>query len=68
MKRLITGNHGQIGHSLVQQLTEKHIDIFAVDRQQLNITDQQTVFNTVKQYQPDVIINTAVDKAENERN
>ncbi len=68
-KFLITGAKGQVGHSLTEQLTGK-ADILAVDRDELDITDRDAVFNVVKTFRPDVIINaaahTAVDRAESE--
>lgn len=69
MKVLITGCNGQVGHSLVKQLEGK-ADVLAVDKEQLDITDQAAVFATVSAFLPDYIINaaahTAVDKAEEE--
>lgn len=68
-KFLITGAKGQVGHSLTEQLTGK-AEILAVDRDELDITDRDAVFNVVKIFKPDVIINaaahTAVDRAESE--
>lgn len=68
-KILITGSKGQVGYCLIQQLHGKH-DILAVDRDELDITDREAVFETVQRFRPDVIINaaahTAVDRAENE--
>lgn len=68
-KFLITGAKGQVGHSLTEQLTGK-ADILAVDRDELDITDRDAVFNVIKTFKPDVIINaaahTAVDRAESE--
>lgn len=68
-KFLITGSKGQVGYCLVQQLTGK-ADILAVDRDELDITDKDQVYQTVQEFQPDIIINaaahTAVDKAESE--
>lgn len=69
MRVLITGCYGQVGHCLVQQLTGK-ADILAVDRDQLDITNEEAVISAVAGFKPDVIINaaahTAVDKAEEE--
>ncbi|MGM3175524.1 dTDP-4-dehydrorhamnose reductase [Dickeya lacustris] len=69
MKILITGSKGQVGHCLVNQLSTQ-ADILAVDRDELDITDKNAVFDTVKKFRPDYIINaaahTAVDKAEDE--
>lgn len=68
-KFLITGAKGQVGHCLTQQLTGK-AEILAVDRDELDITDQSAVKKIVETFKPDVIINaaahTAVDRAESE--
>jgi dTDP-4-dehydrorhamnose reductase len=70
MKVLVTGCYGQVGHCLVEQLSAKSIEILAVDRDHLDITNQDAVMKTVYEFRPDVIINaaahTAVDKAEQE--
>lgn len=69
MKILITGCNGQVGHCLVKQLEGK-AEVLAVDKEQLDITDQAAVFSVVSDFVPDYIINaaahTAVDKAEEE--
>lgn len=69
MKVLITGCNGQVGHCLVSQLHDK-AEILAVDKEQLDITDQVAVYTTVADFEPHYIINaaahTAVDKAEEE--
>lgn len=69
MKVLITGCNGQVGHCLVKQLEGK-AEVLAVDKEQLDITDQAAVFSVVSEFVPDYIINaaahTAVDKAEEE--
>ena len=68
-KFLITGKKGQVGYYLTKQLAGQ-AEILAVDRDELNITDKDAVFQVVKHFQPDVIINaaahTAVDRAESE--
>ena len=68
-KFLITGARGQVGYCLTQQLQGKH-DILAVDRDELDITDQSAVQQAVEKFHPDVIINAAahpaVDRAETE--
>lgn len=68
-KFLITGANGQVGYCLTQQLQGKH-NILAVDRDELDITDQSAVQQAVEKFRPDVIINaaahTAVDRAETE--
>lgn len=71
MKVLVTGCYGQVGHCLAQQLAAKKIETLAVDRNDLDITDQAAVIKTVSEFKPDIIINaaahTAVDKAEEEK-
>ncbi len=68
-KFLITGSNGQVGFQLLKQLSGK-ADVLALDRDELDITDKEAVFQTVQEWQPDVIINaaahTAVDRAESE--
>ncbi|MDG3086925.1 dTDP-4-dehydrorhamnose reductase [Vibrio hannami] len=69
MRVLVTGSYGQVGHCLVNQLAGK-AEVLAVDKEQLDITDQAAVYTIVADFEPDYIINaaahTAVDKAEQE--
>lgn len=69
MRVLVTGSNGQVGHCLVERLTNK-VELLAVDRQDLDITNRDLVVNVVQEFRPDFIINaaahTAVDKAEQE--
>ena len=69
MRVLITGCNGQVGHCLTERLKNKR-DILALDRTELDITDQKAVIQTVNEFKPDYIINaaayTAVDRAEEE--
>lgn len=72
MKVLVVGSRGQVGSCLETQLSLRaDVTLLAVDRDVLDITDKNAVFETVKDFQPDVIINaaahTAVDKAESEQ-
>ncbi|WP_181318123.1 dTDP-4-dehydrorhamnose reductase [Photobacterium kishitanii] len=71
VKVLITGSSGQVGSCLVKQLQScPEIEFLAVDRNELDITSEQEVINTVNDFMPNIIINaaahTAVDKAEDE--
>jgi dTDP-4-dehydrorhamnose reductase len=70
MKVLVAGCNGQVGHCLVQQLSGTPNEVLAIDREQLDITEREAVFQVVKEFRPDVIINaaayTAVDKAESD--
>ncbi|MFU2059728.1 dTDP-4-dehydrorhamnose reductase [Avibacterium volantium] len=67
---LVTGSSGQVGQCLVERLKNK-VDLLALDRDQLDITDIKAVNHTIKQFRPDVVINaaayTAVDKAESDQ-
>lgn len=70
MNILITGSTGQVGYELQRQLASLGT-ITAVDRQQCNLADADSIRACVERVQPDWIINagawTAVDKAETER-
>jgi dTDP-4-dehydrorhamnose reductase len=71
MKVMVVGAHGQVGSCLTAQLTERDdVELLAVDRDTLDITDRAAVVEAVNQFNPDVIINaaahTAVDRAEQE--
>ena len=71
MRVLITGCYGQVGHCLTQQLADKEsTTVLALDREQLDITNQDAVNASVDDFKPTIIINaaahTAVDKAEDE--
>ena len=71
MRVLITGCYGQVGSCLTQQLTNnENITVRALDREHLDITNQDVVNAVVAEFEPNIIINaaahTAVDKAEEE--
>ncbi|MUK38105.1 dTDP-4-dehydrorhamnose reductase [Aliivibrio fischeri] len=71
MRVLITGCYGQVGHCLTEQLVdEEGTIVLSLDRDQLDITNQDAVNTIVDDFQPTIIINaaahTAVDKAEEE--
>ncbi|EDK29064.1 dTDP-4-dehydrorhamnose reductase [Vibrionales bacterium SWAT-3] len=71
MRVLITGCHGQVGTCLTEQLNQdENTTILALDREHLDITNQDSVNAVVSEFQPTIIINaaahTAVDKAEEE--
>ena len=67
-KILLTGVHGQVGHALQHKLTQ--YEVFALDREQLDLSDVDAIRRVVQAIKPDLIINpaayTAVDKAETE--
>ena len=68
MKVLITGINGQLGHALMQQLTE--YELIGVTRQECDLTDSDSIRKLIDQHQPNLIINpaayTKVDQAEEE--
>lgn len=71
MRVLITGKNGQVGNSLVEQfLKMSGVTFLALDRSQLDISNNKQVNAIVHEFHPTVIINaaayTAVDKAETE--
>ena len=67
MKVLITGKGGQLAWEL-ENSVPKSAEILSCSSQELDITNQQQVNDTIEQFQPDIVINaaayTAVDKAE----
>ena len=69
MKIVITGAGGQVGWEL-QQTVPADVEITALHRGGLDITDLSAVMSVILKLQPDLIINaaayTAVDKAENQ--
>ncbi|OEE51108.1 dTDP-4-dehydrorhamnose reductase [Vibrio splendidus] len=71
MRILITGCHGQVGSSLIEQLANhENTEVLALDREHLDIINQDAVNAAVAEFKPSIIINaaahTAVDKAEDE--
>jgi len=68
MKILITGINGQVGHALMQKLTE--YDLIGLTRQDCDLTKLDQIRQVIDQHQPDLIINpaayTKVDQAEDE--
>jgi dTDP-4-dehydrorhamnose reductase len=71
MRVLVTGCNGQVGHCLTELLAkQENVTLLAVDRNDLDITNQEAVMKTVSDFKPTIIINaaahTAVDKAEEE--
>ena len=71
MKYLITGINGQLGHDLYKILNNGKNEVFALTSLTLNLTDPVTIYKSVLEFHPDVIIHgaayTAVDKAEEEK-
>jgi dTDP-4-dehydrorhamnose reductase len=70
MKILITGSKGMLAQDLIPVLKERH-EVFAFPREELDITNRDSIFNVLSPVRPDLVINcaayTKVDKAEEER-
>ncbi|WP_394193718.1 dTDP-4-dehydrorhamnose reductase [Pseudoalteromonas atlantica] len=70
MNVLIIGKNGQVAWEL-QQTCPSHITAHALGRNEINITDPQSIEQVITKLKPAVIINasayTAVDKAESEQ-
>ena len=69
MRILLTGRNGQVGWELERSLAPL-AKVVALDRTQLDLADIAAIQRTVRETQPDVIVNaaayTAVDRAESE--
>lgn len=65
MPILVTGAAGQVGSELVRR---GGASVIALDRNSLDITDEQSIRAAIQKYSPDAVINaaayTAVDRAE----
>lgn len=68
MKILITGVNGQVGHALMQELTDH--ELIGLTRQDCDLTNPDQIRQVIDQRQPDLIINpaayTRVGQAEDE--
>ena len=70
MRVLVAGGQGQVGSALAQLGQELGMDLVALGRSELDITDAASISKAFEKYRPGVLINaaayTAVDKAESE--
>ena len=68
MKILITGINGQVGHALMQQLTDH--ELIGITRKDYDLTNPDQIKQVIDNHQPELIINSAaytkVDQAEDE--
>ncbi len=69
LKIIVTGVKGQLGYDCVRELKERgYTNIYGIDRDELDITDEVAVHKLINEYKPDVVMHnaawTAVDKAE----
>ena len=67
---MVSGGQGQVGSALAVLGTAQGLDLVALDRSDLDITDATSIAAAFEKYQPELLINaaayTAVDKAESE--
>ena len=70
MRILVAGGQGQVGSALAKLGQEQRLELVALGRSELNITDAASIAEAFEKYQPELLINsaayTAVDKAESE--
>lgn len=70
MRILVAGGGGQVGSALDQVATDKGLDLVALGRSDLDITEAESIAAAFDRCRPDIFINaaayTAVDKAESE--
>ncbi|MBP9988819.1 MAG: dTDP-4-dehydrorhamnose reductase [Ruminococcus sp.] len=68
MKVLVTGYNGQLGYDVIKNLQKRNIQCKGVDLEDFDITDKKQTYESIKEYNPDVVVHcaayTAVDAAE----
>lgn len=72
MKFLVTGAKGQLGYDVVNEIKSHNFDVLAVDVDEMDITDCDSVTKTISEYNPNIVIHCAaftnVDGAETPEN
>lgn len=70
-KILVTGGQGQLSQALFHHEMAKQFNLFFYSKSQVDVTDFSSIENSIKQINPDYVVNTAaytaVDKAENDK-
>ena len=68
MRVLVTGSNGQVGWEMKKQSPLFDLEIYALQKNALDITDKKQLTETVEAYNPEIIVNaaayTSVDLAE----
>ena len=68
MKILVTGVKGQLGYDVVKELEKRGMEAIGVDIEEMDITDEASVNQVIREANPDAVIHcaayTAVDAAE----
>ncbi|MEW9991038.1 dTDP-4-dehydrorhamnose reductase [Clostridium butyricum] len=67
---LVTGVNGQLGYDVVKVLKERNIECLGIDKEQLDITDEDAVNKYITDLKPECVVHcaayTAVDRAEDD--
>lgn len=58
-KVLITGGNGDIAHAIKEQLMIEGYDVYAPPRQELDVTNWESIERAISGYVPDILINNA---------
>lgn len=58
-KILLTGKNGQLGREIIKEARSFGFDIFAFDKDDLDITDKEKLEEKIRDIKPDILINTA---------
>lgn len=58
-KVLITGGHGDIAQAIKRQLLSEGCDVYAPSRQELDVTDWDSIDKAIAGFIPDILINNA---------
>lgn len=70
MKILVTGANGMLAHDLIQQLKKEDWLVYTFSKQELDITQSESIQKQIENFKPNVVINcaayTKVDQAESE--
>lgn len=70
MKVLVTGVAGQLGYDVIKELESHQIEYLGVDRDTMDLADENAVRQVITNFGPDAVIHcaayTAVDKAEDD--
>ena len=67
---LVTGFNGQLGFDVIKELNRRNIECLGIDKETLDITDINAVYEYISKLKPESVIHcaayTAVDRAEDE--
>lgn len=58
-KVLITGGRGDIAQAIKRQLEDNKYDVLSPSRQEMDVTDCESIEKVVREFKPDILINNA---------